>query len=300
VIGNWNGLITTPRLILKPVQTQDLPALFEYAQDPRVSLYTMWEPHESLQETRDFFNDYISPNNQVGVAEPLGIFLRDQPDTLIGTVGAFYSSEAHRCKELAYALHPKFWGQGIIVEAAISLLDWCLAHYEIARLQCRCKAPNHASRRVMEKIGFVYEGTKRESLRHRGQYWDMLEYSILPREWIRRYPQKLRIIRSAQAGNADDLWTWHGLIDNQEVIKVQALLSLDETHAEIMSVQSENPSTSTILIKSVIETLQIHGINGVSVNTDLFKQKSKLFLCEHFDPSGFRSLSQSSTTPINC
>jgi [ribosomal protein S5]-alanine N-acetyltransferase len=170
----------------------------------------MWEPHETIKETEQFYSDYILPNNQVGVAEPFGLYLHDNPSKLIGTVGAFYSSEPHRSMELAYALNPDYWGKGFIVEASIALLDWCLAHYEIARIQCRCKSPNLASRRVMEKMGFIFEGIKRESLRHRDQYWDMLEYSILPREWMLRYPSDWRIVRCARPGYGEDLWTWLG------------------------------------------------------------------------------------------
>lgn len=292
MIGNWNGSIKTKRLILKTIQTNDLPALFEYAKDPQVSTYTMWEPHESLEDTQDYFLSYILPNNQVGVAEPLGVYFEHQPDQLIGTVGFFYSAESHRSIELAYALNPTYWGQGIIVEASIALLDWGLQHYEINRIQSRCKSPNAASRRVMEKIGFIYEGTKRESLRHRQLYWDMLEYSILVREWMNRYPKDFRIIRSAKPGLAEDLWTWSGFNHNKETGKVQTLLSLDETHAEIISLQTQNSQYHLEFISSVVDSLKIHGLSGVSVNADLFKQNAKLFQTLEFDSSGFLRLGQ--------
>jgi ribosomal-protein-alanine N-acetyltransferase len=53
----------------------------------------------------------------------------------------------------------------------------------IIRIQAECNPHNKASIRVLEKIGFKYEGLKRKSTLVQGEYLDGAIYSILKDEW---------------------------------------------------------------------------------------------------------------------
>lgn len=190
--------LETERLILAPIGPKHLADIFDYAKRPEVSRYTMWEPHHDLEETKEFYRDYILSNYAVGTPEPLGIFLKDRPNQCIGTIGAFYTSEAHRIMELAYALHPDYWGKGIVYEASLQFITWCFERLPIHRFQCRCKSPNKGSRRVMEKLGMTYEGVLRDSITHRGQLWDMEMFSFTHQQWREHPANTSKIKRSLQ------------------------------------------------------------------------------------------------------
>lgn len=84
--------------------------------------------------------------------------LRAQPDRIIGTVGCFWVSRSDRCMELGYALTRDYWGNGLVVEGARTVLDHVFAHYPVDRLQCHCLAENAASARVIETLGMRREG----------------------------------------------------------------------------------------------------------------------------------------------
>src|SRR5690606_8095554 len=42
--------LETDRLILRALELPDAPAIFEYASNPRVSQYTLWEPHQTVKD----------------------------------------------------------------------------------------------------------------------------------------------------------------------------------------------------------------------------------------------------------
>ena len=61
--------------------------------------------------------------------------------------------------ELGYWLGRPFWGQGIIPEASRELLRHAFEDLKMKRIWCGHYEGNAKSRRVMEKLGFVYHHT---------------------------------------------------------------------------------------------------------------------------------------------
>lgn len=169
--------LETDRLILRPIELDDAAAIFEYALNPAVSLYTLWEPHKTVQDSIDYIKDYVFHYYAQGVPEPFGVALKSSPQKLIGTVGCFWVSKSAKSMELAYALGQDHWGRGLVAEASSAVMDFCFKTFELKRIQARCKVENKASARVMEKIGMTFEGTLCSSVFHRDQYWDMHYYA---------------------------------------------------------------------------------------------------------------------------
>jgi len=53
--------IQTERLILRKPRTEDAPIIFEaYAQDPEVTRYLVWHPHQQVEETQKFISYCLS------------------------------------------------------------------------------------------------------------------------------------------------------------------------------------------------------------------------------------------------
>lgn len=169
--------ITTNRLILRPIQLTDAESIFNYAKNPNVSRYTLWEPHQSIQDSLNYINDYIFDYYSEGEPEPLGITLKENPQKIIGTVGCFWTSKQDKAMELAYAIGEEYWGKGLVAEASQAVIDYCIKEFSLKRIQARCKVENKPSARVMEKIGMTYEGTLKSSIFHRNRYWDMVYFA---------------------------------------------------------------------------------------------------------------------------
>ena len=178
-------VLHSERTVIRPLQLSDAEHIFQYARNPNVSRTVTWDPHTSLGDSKAFILDYAFPAYRKRVPEPWGIALREQPDAVIGTVGCFWVSRAHKSMELAYAIDEKFWGQGLVAECSRLALSFCFQEYELNRIQSRCMTTNKASARVMEKIGMSFEGTMRSVMLRRGEYIDLHHYSILRSEWER-------------------------------------------------------------------------------------------------------------------
>ncbi len=147
-----------------------------------MAVHTTWEPHKTLDDSIKLV-EYAKNNYQRGLCEPLAITLKSNPEILIGTVGWFWNSEKHKSIEIAYALSPKYWGQGIVVEACRGLIDYAVNNFEIHRITSRCRPENTASSRVMEKLGMRHEGIQKKLMFVKGQYIDLSNYCILKDEW---------------------------------------------------------------------------------------------------------------------
>lgn len=159
------------------MRLEDVGAIFQYAKNPNVSKYTLWEPHESILDSEKYFKNYVMNYYAQEVPEPLGIALKEDPTKLIGTVGCFWVSKKSKCMELAYAISEEYWGHGLVAEAAGVVMDYCFNQFNLKGIQARCKVENKPSARVMEKIGMNYEGTLKAAVFHREKYWDMLYYA---------------------------------------------------------------------------------------------------------------------------
>ncbi|MCC8022988.1 MAG: GNAT family N-acetyltransferase, partial [Clostridiales bacterium] len=80
----------------------------------------------------------------------------------------------------------KFQNQGYMTEAAQAVLRYGFERIHLHKVQACHKSINLPSKRVIEKCGFVYEGTLRDYFYMDGRYLDRLYYSMLRSEWAQR------------------------------------------------------------------------------------------------------------------
>ena len=78
--------------------------------------------------------------------------------TFMGTVGMFRPLDWPE-PELAYALDQPFWAQGFATEAARAARDWMFANFPLGRFASFIRPENEPSKRVVERLGAVCEGT---------------------------------------------------------------------------------------------------------------------------------------------
>lgn len=173
-------ILETDRLVLRPYLEADAPHLFPLASNPRTTKFTLWEHHKTIDDTYCFVRDYALSRYAEGVPEPLAICFKEDPDRkTIGSCGCFWVSCPHRTMELGYWLAEPFWGRGIVVEACRLLVEYTFAMMQPQRIQARVIDGNTASVRVLEKLGFAFEGTLRSAILRRGNFEDVHIFSRL-------------------------------------------------------------------------------------------------------------------------
>jgi RimJ/RimL family protein N-acetyltransferase len=103
-------------------------------------------------------------------------------DEVVGGIGV-ERGDAQRiavcdhCAEIGYGLGESFWGRGIISEAAAAMTEWAFAELGLVRLHAAVYARNPASARVLEKVGYTFEGRLHARYFRDGEYIDGLLYA---------------------------------------------------------------------------------------------------------------------------
>jgi len=99
---------------------------------------------------------------------------------VIGSIGLFRKENVHRfTAELGYYIAEPYWGKGIMTEAVQKICAYVFGNTDIIRIFAEPYAYNKASCRVLEKAGFQFEGTLRQSAVKNGQPVDMKMYAVL-------------------------------------------------------------------------------------------------------------------------
>lgn len=153
-------MLTTDRLVLRPWKESDAESLYEYAKDPEVGPIAGWKPHKNVNESLEVIKHVLS------VAECYAICERET-DIAIGAISL--KSKGHtdmtdredEC-ELGYWLGKPFWGRGYMPEAATELLRHAFENLNMTTVWCGYYDGNHKSKRVQEKVGFIYHHTCNE------------------------------------------------------------------------------------------------------------------------------------------
>ena len=104
-------------------------------------------------------------------------------DKVVGSIGIFRQGNIHsQTAELGYYIAEEYWGKGIMTEVVKQICEYVFGDSDIIRIYAEPFAYNIASCRVLEKVGFQYEGTLRSNAVKNGRVIDMEMYSLLKAE----------------------------------------------------------------------------------------------------------------------
>ena len=147
-------ILETKRLILRPWCEADAEDLFTYASDPLVGPPAGWPPHTSVENSREIIRTVLS------APETYAVCLKENGKA-IGSVGMHRNDIAEEDDEyeLGYWIGRPFWGQGLIPEASHELIRHAFEDLGMNRIWCGHYDGNIKSRRVQEKLGFVFHHT---------------------------------------------------------------------------------------------------------------------------------------------
>ena len=171
----------TARLRLRPFDSRDVDYLFALQSNPRVLRY--WDAPPWTEPDRA--ERFLATCRQMA-ADGTGARLvveRVDDGTFLGWCALNRWSPVHRSASLGYCFAEAAWGHGYATEAARALLEWAFDTLNLNRVQAETDTRNLAAARVLEKLGFVREGTMREDCVVDGEVSDSWVYGLLRREW---------------------------------------------------------------------------------------------------------------------
>ncbi|MBQ8148683.1 MAG: GNAT family N-acetyltransferase [Lachnospiraceae bacterium] len=108
------------------------------------------------------------------------VFLKEEPSMIIGSVNV--SDIRFGCMQKAsfgYKFDHRFWHQGYAYEACTSCLDFIFRDYGLHRMEANIMPSNQASIRLIQRLGFSYEGTEKESAEINHRWEDLHRFAKL-------------------------------------------------------------------------------------------------------------------------
>ena len=176
----------TPRLRLRPFSDADAGSLFALHSNAHVLRY--WDsPPWSDPARAERFIATCREMAEEGTGARVAM-QRESDGVFIGWCTLSRWNPDYRSASLGYCLDDVAWGRGYATEAVRGLLQWGFDTLDLNRVQAEADTRNVASARVLEKLGFLREGTLREDCVVNGEVSDSWVYGLLRREW-RPMPQ---------------------------------------------------------------------------------------------------------------
>jgi RimJ/RimL family protein N-acetyltransferase len=172
--------ITTDRLVLRRFTRDDAPAFAAYRSDPEVARYQSWETPYTLASALRLIAalahlDEPTPGEWLQIAT-------EHAGTLVGDVAVRLSADGSKAR-VGYTVAPAHQGKGIGTEAVGAVVDALFDRIGIHRVVASLDARNLASQRLLEQLGFAYEGTARSVELVAGEWVDALHYALLRDDW---------------------------------------------------------------------------------------------------------------------
>src|SRR5215212_20076 len=152
--------LRTARRLLRPFDDADAEALFALHSSDVVLRYWDAPPWRERQRAERFIASCreVAENG----SEARLAIERPADGAFIGWCGLVGWNPGHRSASLGYCLGDAAWGHGYATEAAGAVLHWAFDALDLNRVQAETDTRNTPSARVLEKLGFVREGTLRE------------------------------------------------------------------------------------------------------------------------------------------
>lgn len=166
--------IKTKRLVLRQFTESDAQEIFDGFVNEEDFLYyankkkrTIQEEIDSLKEIKEKYNNLEYYN-----------WLITLDNKAIGAIHLNVDNY-NESVEVNYAIDNRHKGNGYMTEALEAVKHYCLNKLNANRIYGGCEINNIASKRVMEKCNFKFEGTLRNYLKLQDGYHDLHIYSFI-------------------------------------------------------------------------------------------------------------------------
>jgi len=174
--------IATERLILRPPQMRDFEAWARLRRESRGFLVP-WEPLWSRDHltARAFRNRVTWAERAIrqGEALPLFLVLRDGGEVVGGITLSNIRRQPAMAGTLGYWTGAPHARQGYMTEALAAMRDHAFGALDLSRLEAACLPDNAASRRLLERCRFKYEGVAQAYLQIAGRWRNHVLYAAL-------------------------------------------------------------------------------------------------------------------------
>jgi RimJ/RimL family protein N-acetyltransferase len=213
--------LRTARYRLRRILPADIEVVFRGLSDPAVIAHygVSYETLQATQRQMDWFEEILA----AGTGTWWGISDLAPGAPLIGACGLNDIHAEHRRGELGYWLLPECWGRGVATECMVAVLEHAYGPMALHRVAAEVDVENHASRRLLDRLGFRLEGIRRDYERKHGSFIDLMIYARLATDAVATsaHAPGVRVATSADASRIAPLFDayrqFYGLAPNRSL-----------------------------------------------------------------------------------
>lgn len=149
---------TTERLLLRRIDPTDQNAVFQGLSDPAVIEFygVSFSSFSATQEQMEWYEDLWQKKTGIWWA-----ICDKKEQEFLGACGYYEYEQEHHRIEIGYWLLPKYWGKGYVQEALKEVIGYAFDELKVERIEAYVETGNNPSDKVLQKQGFLYEGTMR-------------------------------------------------------------------------------------------------------------------------------------------
>lgn len=166
------------KYMIRDWRPDDVPSIVKYANNKKI-----WFNLRDAFPHPYRFSDAENFLSKVAQQKPRTSFAISDKKEALGSIGLMIGEDVHRfAAEVGYWLAEPFWNKGIMSRAVLRFSEFAFKKFALNRIFAEPFTTNTASVRVLEKAGFVLEGTLRASVYKKGNVLDQFLYAKIRNE----------------------------------------------------------------------------------------------------------------------
>ncbi|MBI2602734.1 MAG: GNAT family N-acetyltransferase [Deltaproteobacteria bacterium] len=156
---------------LRNFEERDLPDFYEWASDPDVTQFLMWDNYKNKESAREFLVRVAIPHPWLKAIVCDG--------KVVGSISLEPGKGSkQKVAEVGYVIAKKYWSRGIGTAALKAALKTGFDDLDLVRIEAYVDPCNLASIKVIEKSGMTREGYLRKCILQKGVIKDRLLYAL--------------------------------------------------------------------------------------------------------------------------
>jgi len=189
--------LRTARLTLRVMHPEDAATLASYRDDVEVARFQDWAMPYGIADAQRL----LAPQAGLDDLDPTGWtqVAVEHDGRVVGDVAVELDPAAPRAA-IGYTLAPDWHHRGLALEAVGAVVDALFQRSAVRRIEASLDPDNVASMRVVETLGFCFEGVARQAALVRGAWVDDARFAILREDraaWCARNrsrPQRVELV----------------------------------------------------------------------------------------------------------
>jgi ribosomal-protein-alanine N-acetyltransferase len=170
-------VLETERFILRNLEASDVQQVFEIRSNPVTMQYVPRPLAKNLDDAMDLIElmrGFTEKNERINWA-----VTEKGVDKLLGIIGYVNLKQENLRGEVGYILHHEHHRKGIMYEALQAVLNYGFDVVGLHSIEAVIRAENAASRKLVEKAGFVQEAYFKDYTFFNNQFLDQTIYSLI-------------------------------------------------------------------------------------------------------------------------